>query len=89
MSFVVPGRRSCAGGALKSLNNSVLDLRMNFGRISDDCLVARLKTFIGCKRRLVAKVVMYLVEVERRRIHLEDRAGPGAGAVARVGERRT
>ena len=45
---------------------------MNFERISDDGLVARLKTFIGCERRLVAKVVIYLVEVERRRIHLAD-----------------
>jgi len=45
---------------------------VNIETVSDERLVARLKTFIGCERRLVAKVVVYLVEVERRRLHLAD-----------------
>src|SRR6267142_5602238 len=44
---------------------------MFFENLSDEDLIAGLKAACGEERRLVARIVAYLVEVEERRIHLE------------------
>src|SRR5689334_2506590 len=44
---------------------------MQIAKLSNEEIVAGLKSFVGEGRRLVAKIVAYLVEVEERRIHLE------------------
>ena len=39
--------------------------------LSDRELFARVRTFIGLERRVVAKLVLFLAEVERRGVHYE------------------
>ena len=41
---------------------------MNLEGVSNERLLATLQRFVGCERRLVAKVVLYLAEVEDRRL---------------------
>src|SRR5690242_13561695 len=44
---------------------------MQITKLSNEEIVAALKSFVGEGQRVVAKIVAYLVEVEERRIHLE------------------
>src|SRR5262245_32134062 len=45
---------------------------MNLSDLSNEALLAGLKETVGHERKLVARIVGYLIEVEHRRIHLEE-----------------
>jgi hypothetical protein len=44
---------------------------MRFSEMSNEQVLASLRSLVGEGNRIVAKVVVYLAEVEDRRIHLE------------------
>ncbi len=39
--------------------------------VSNEQILVELKSFVGAERQSLARVIVYLVEIEERRIHLE------------------
>jgi hypothetical protein len=59
------------GGVQRDENLDGMTARMKPIDLSDEDLVARLSAICGDARRLVAGMIVHLIEVEERRLHLK------------------
>ncbi|MCW5817243.1 MAG: HNH endonuclease [Labilithrix sp.] len=67
-----PGPRAGHLGALKRLKNGVVHDVMRIDDLTNEQLLSALRRVLGDERRAVAAMIAYLIEVEKRRLHLEQ-----------------